>query len=255
MAGYLSSAALSRRSSGHRGFGASTPMPRDFRGPSTPHCRFRAADGFRSASSGFHLVGAKIGGTIARAFAARRGERVMTLTVLGTPPPMRKGAAERAPDWPRNSSGTGSSTGRAGRWRVASAAPSQPKGSSGGSSHGPYRGLDANRFHEDDRLRRHQGGSAKIRCPNLSSQRMGAGSLRRPTSLATADPEFDASGPARQLLPRRGEPCGALCRRDARFHRPEQRRLNPGNRSVHLVFVDAGCRRRIVRDCRARSDG
>jgi len=45
----------------------------------------------------FHLVGAKIGGTIARAFAARRSERVITLTVVGTPPPFREGAAERAP--------------------------------------------------------------------------------------------------------------------------------------------------------------
>ena len=45
----------------------------------------------------FHLVGAKIGGTIARAFAARRPTRVRTLTVVGTPPPYRVGAAERAP--------------------------------------------------------------------------------------------------------------------------------------------------------------
>jgi 3-oxoadipate enol-lactonase len=47
--------------------------------------------------SRFHLVGAKIGGTIARAFAARRPERVISLTVVGSPPPMRAGAAERAP--------------------------------------------------------------------------------------------------------------------------------------------------------------
>jgi pimeloyl-ACP methyl ester carboxylesterase len=33
----------------------------------------------------FHLVGAKIGGVIARAFAARRPERVTTLTVVGAP--------------------------------------------------------------------------------------------------------------------------------------------------------------------------
>src|SRR5438552_17571212 len=44
----------------------------------------------------FHLVGAKIGGVVARAFAARRPERVMTLTVIGSPPPLRKGA-ERIP--------------------------------------------------------------------------------------------------------------------------------------------------------------
>jgi pimeloyl-ACP methyl ester carboxylesterase len=45
----------------------------------------------------FHLVGAKIGGTIARAFAARRPERVRTLTVVGTPPPYRVGAEDRIP--------------------------------------------------------------------------------------------------------------------------------------------------------------
>jgi pimeloyl-ACP methyl ester carboxylesterase len=45
----------------------------------------------------FHLVGAKIGGTIARAFAARRPDRLITLTVVGTPPPFRVGAAERVP--------------------------------------------------------------------------------------------------------------------------------------------------------------
>jgi pimeloyl-ACP methyl ester carboxylesterase len=45
----------------------------------------------------FHLVGAKIGGTIARAFAARRPERVSTLTIVGSPPPFRVGAAENVP--------------------------------------------------------------------------------------------------------------------------------------------------------------
>ena len=45
----------------------------------------------------FHLIGAKIGGTIARAFAARRPERVRTLTVVGTPPPLRPGAAAAVP--------------------------------------------------------------------------------------------------------------------------------------------------------------
>jgi pimeloyl-ACP methyl ester carboxylesterase len=81
-----------------RGFGASTPMPRDF-----PWTLDTVIDDFvRLVDSlgikRFHLVGAKIGGTIARAFAARRSERVMTLTVVGTPPPMREGAAERAPE-------------------------------------------------------------------------------------------------------------------------------------------------------------
>src|SRR5439155_1424718 len=81
-----------------RGFGGSTPMARDF--PWTldivieDFVRLMDTLGIER----FHLVGAKIGGTIARAFAARRPERVLTLTVVGTPPPMREGAAERAPE-------------------------------------------------------------------------------------------------------------------------------------------------------------
>jgi 3-oxoadipate enol-lactonase len=81
-----------------RGFGASTAMPRDF--PWTldvlidDFCQLMDSLGVER----FYLVGAKIGGTIARAFAARRPERVRTLTVVGTPPPFREGAKERVPD-------------------------------------------------------------------------------------------------------------------------------------------------------------
>jgi pimeloyl-ACP methyl ester carboxylesterase len=81
-----------------RGFGMSSPMPREF--PWTldivigDFVRLMDTLGIER----FHLVGAKIGGTIARAFAARRPGRVITLTVVGTPPPMRAGAAERAPE-------------------------------------------------------------------------------------------------------------------------------------------------------------
>jgi 3-oxoadipate enol-lactonase len=81
-----------------RGFGRSTPMPSDF-----PWTLDGLIEDFvqlmdRLEADRFHLVGAKIGGTVARAFAARRPGRVMTLTVVGTPPPMREGAAERAPE-------------------------------------------------------------------------------------------------------------------------------------------------------------
>jgi pimeloyl-ACP methyl ester carboxylesterase len=82
-----------------RGFGESTPMPRDF--PWTldvivdDYIRLMDALGIDR----FHLVGAKIGGTIARAFAARRAERVLTLTVIGTPPPFRSDADARIPAW------------------------------------------------------------------------------------------------------------------------------------------------------------
>ena len=80
-----------------RGFGASTPMPPDF--PWTLDVLIDDFTGLMDTLgiARFHLVGAKIGGTIARAFAARRPERVLTLTVAGTPPPFREGAKERAP--------------------------------------------------------------------------------------------------------------------------------------------------------------
>ena len=82
-----------------RGFGRSTPMAREF--PWTldalidDYCRLMDHLGIEK----FHLVGAKIGGTIARAFAARRQSRVRSLTVIGTPPPFRPGAKERLPEW------------------------------------------------------------------------------------------------------------------------------------------------------------
>jgi len=81
-----------------RGFGQSTPMPRDY-----PWTLDRLVEDFcllmdNQRIDRFHLVGAKIGGTVARAFAARRPERVKTLTVVGTPPPLRAGAAERVPE-------------------------------------------------------------------------------------------------------------------------------------------------------------
>lgn len=72
-----------------RGFGASTPMPRDF-----PWSLDRICDDYVNLADSigvarFHLVAAKIGGTIARYFAARHSDRVLTLTVAGTPPPRR----------------------------------------------------------------------------------------------------------------------------------------------------------------------
>src|SRR5499425_3261622 len=81
-----------------RGFGASTPMPRDYPWTLDRLIEDSVALMDRLDCRRFHLVGAKIGGTIARAFAARRPERVTSLTVVGTPPPMREGAAERAPE-------------------------------------------------------------------------------------------------------------------------------------------------------------
>ncbi|MBI4191999.1 MAG: alpha/beta hydrolase [Betaproteobacteria bacterium] len=70
-----------------RGFGESTPMPRDFKWTID-----LVIDDYLSllktlGIERFHLIAAKLGGTIARHFAARCPERVLTLTVAGTPPP------------------------------------------------------------------------------------------------------------------------------------------------------------------------
>ncbi len=70
-----------------RGFGDSTPMPRDF-----PWSLDLVVDDFVALMRAlgvarFHLVAAKLGGMIARHFAARHPELVRTLTVCGTPPP------------------------------------------------------------------------------------------------------------------------------------------------------------------------
>ena len=82
-----------------RGHGDSTPMPRDF--PWTLDILIDDFVGLIDALGieRFHVVGAKLGATVARAFAARRPERVLTLTVIGAPPPFRKDAAARIPAW------------------------------------------------------------------------------------------------------------------------------------------------------------
>jgi pimeloyl-ACP methyl ester carboxylesterase len=72
-----------------RGFGASTPLPRDF-----PWSMDIVIEDFVRLMDSlgierFHLVGAKVGGVIGRVFAARRPDRVHTLTIVGSPPPLR----------------------------------------------------------------------------------------------------------------------------------------------------------------------
>ena len=71
------------------GFGASTPVPSDF-----PWTLDRVIADFVNLMESlgierFHLAGAKIGGVIGRAFAARRPDRLQTLTIVGSPPPIR----------------------------------------------------------------------------------------------------------------------------------------------------------------------
>ena len=79
-----------------RGFGQSTPMARKF-----PWTLDTVINDYLALIDSlgverFHLVGAKIGGVIGRAFAARHPKRVRTLTVAGSPPPVRADAATRA---------------------------------------------------------------------------------------------------------------------------------------------------------------
>lgn len=85
-----------------RGFGASTPMPRDF--PWTLDVLvddfIRLMDALGAAR--FHLVGAKVGGNVARSLAARHPDRVRTLTIAGTPPPFAEGSQDRVPAWVRD---------------------------------------------------------------------------------------------------------------------------------------------------------
>ena len=76
-----------------RGFGSSTPMQRDF-----PWTLEVIVDDFTRLLDHLgvercHVVGAKIGGTIARVFAGRRQDRVRTLTVVSSPPGTREDAA------------------------------------------------------------------------------------------------------------------------------------------------------------------
>lgn len=78
-----------------RGFGRSTPMPRDFQWSLDVVCGdfVRLLD--ELGLERVHVVGAKIGGTIARAFAARHPQRVSTLSVVGSPGATRKNADEK----------------------------------------------------------------------------------------------------------------------------------------------------------------
>ncbi len=79
-----------------RGFGDSTPMARDFPWTLDVVINDYVTLMDHLGIARFHLAGAKIGGVIGRAFAARHADRVRTLTVVGSPPPVRADAATRA---------------------------------------------------------------------------------------------------------------------------------------------------------------
>ena len=72
-----------------RGFGKSTPMPRDYGWKLDDVVDDFAGLMQQLGIARYHVVGAKIAGTIARRFAARFADRVQTLTLIGTPPPRR----------------------------------------------------------------------------------------------------------------------------------------------------------------------
>ena len=82
-----------------RGFGASTPMPRDFAWTLDVLVDDYLALLRELGVERFHVVGAKLGGTVARHLAARCPERVCTLTLAGTPPPNRDALARKIPGW------------------------------------------------------------------------------------------------------------------------------------------------------------
>lgn len=81
-----------------RGFGASTPMPKGF--PWSVDLLVADTLALLDALDleRVHLVGAKLAGTVARAFAARHPERMRTLTVVGSPPPYWAGREQRLPE-------------------------------------------------------------------------------------------------------------------------------------------------------------
>ncbi len=72
-----------------RGFGKSTPMPRDLRWSTDMIVDDYLALMDKLGVERCHVVGAKLGGSYARRMAARCPERVLTLTLAGVPGPRR----------------------------------------------------------------------------------------------------------------------------------------------------------------------
>lgn len=82
-----------------RGFGKSTPMPEDFPWTIDLLVDDLARLARHLGVSSFHLVAAKIGGTIALRFAAAHPELLKSLTVLGAPPAPRSTLASTVSQW------------------------------------------------------------------------------------------------------------------------------------------------------------
>ena len=82
-----------------RGFGDSTPMPRDFPWSLDVIVADYASLMRKLGIARFHLIGAKLGGTVARRLAATHPDLVRTLTVAGTPAPDRGDMSARIAAW------------------------------------------------------------------------------------------------------------------------------------------------------------
>ena len=82
-----------------RGFGQSTPMPEDFQWTLDTLVDDLARLAAHLGVASFHLVAAKIGGTIALKFAAEKPALLKSLTVLGAPPAPKNTLATTVSQW------------------------------------------------------------------------------------------------------------------------------------------------------------
>jgi pimeloyl-ACP methyl ester carboxylesterase len=82
-----------------RGFGKSTPMPRDFRWDLDVVAGDFSKLVREIGVERVHVVGAKIGATVARRFAARYPDQVSSLVLVGAPPPRREHKPGVLPEW------------------------------------------------------------------------------------------------------------------------------------------------------------
>jgi len=82
-----------------RGFGSSTPMPKDHNWSLDELVQDFLTLMDHLKTKRFHLVGAKLGGTIARRLAGKFPERVLSLTLVGTPAANRGDLSARTISW------------------------------------------------------------------------------------------------------------------------------------------------------------
>ncbi len=136
-----------------RGFGASTPMARDFRGRlPTHHRRFRPTHRRPGRQPLPHLGAPRSAGRWHG--LSPRDARAVDLTVVGTPPPLRAGAAERVTRTERGLRTRRMGPGRVKQWAAGSAAISARRRRVVDPLHGPHSGFDPDRLYANHRLRR-----------------------------------------------------------------------------------------------------